>query len=234
MNNKKLVDISKQFNSDKQSAHGYLDIYEHFFKKIQNQKINILEIGVLGGDSLLIWDKYFSDVTIYGLDVFERVSMDNVSKKCEGKSNIKLHKVNSHRKNEVDNFFKNNKDLKFDIIIDDGWHNPWGQIQTFHNFKDSLHKDGLYIVEDVWQLDRIVEYPDDLKELELKNLTFSTDKMNVKDYFEYNIPSFKWIKTKERTDRVIDGSNFGYCYNEDNLNNWDESHKNVLKNHFSM
>jgi|MDSZ01.2.fsa_nt_gb hypothetical protein len=221
-NGNTLTKISEQFGSDKQTVHGYLDIYEYFFKKFQTQEINMLEIGVLGGDSLLIWEKYFPNATIYGLDTFERVGMGNVLNNIGNKSNIKLHKVNSHRKNEVDDFFKNNKNLKFDIILDDGWHNPWGQIQTFHNFKDSLHKDGLYIIEDLWQLDRTVEYPKEVKQIELNNPTFSTDEMNVKDYFEYNIPSIKWIQPKI-------GGKFAYYYNEDNLNNWNETHEDVLK-----
>ena len=37
----------------------------------------------------------------------------------------------------------------FDIILEDGDHNPCAQVKTFENFFPYLNIDGLYIIEDV-------------------------------------------------------------------------------------
>ena len=38
---------------------------------MRNKKIKILEIGVLYGSSLRMWQDYFSKAEIYGMDVIE-------------------------------------------------------------------------------------------------------------------------------------------------------------------
>ena len=40
--------------------------------------------------------------------------------------------------------------IKFDIIIDDGWHLDTAQESTLTNFFPYLKNDGLYIIEDIY------------------------------------------------------------------------------------
>ena len=48
----------------------YFDIYDRHFKRYRNKEINILEIGVSQGGSLLMWKDYFGDrANIYGIDI---------------------------------------------------------------------------------------------------------------------------------------------------------------------
>ena len=49
-----LKKISLLYNSDK-VEHGYTDIYDEYFKKIKDEKLKILEIGISDGYSLLTW-----------------------------------------------------------------------------------------------------------------------------------------------------------------------------------
>ena len=46
-----LIEIGKKYPSSKNIS-GFIQLYEKYFSSLKNSKINILEIGVEGGDSL--------------------------------------------------------------------------------------------------------------------------------------------------------------------------------------
>jgi hypothetical protein len=49
--------------------HGYTSFYEKLFEPIRFNPIHFLEIGIDQGGSLLAWQDYFSNGTIYGIDI---------------------------------------------------------------------------------------------------------------------------------------------------------------------
>ena len=49
----------------------YGDIYDKHFAPFRDQPINILEIGVLKGGSMRLWEKYFPKANIFGIDIDE-------------------------------------------------------------------------------------------------------------------------------------------------------------------
>ena len=69
----------KKFNQlfDEHTGEGILkwsnygDIYDKHFAPYRDQQINILEIGVLKGGSMRIWEKYFPKANIFGIDIVE-------------------------------------------------------------------------------------------------------------------------------------------------------------------
>ena len=63
-----LKKLFKKFSSDKY-LHEYHIIYNKFFSKIKNKKLNILEIGVADGSSLKAWSEYFKNSKIIGVDI---------------------------------------------------------------------------------------------------------------------------------------------------------------------
>jgi hypothetical protein len=66
-----LVEIQNKykFHTDKNSRHTYLKHYDELFYPFQNKEIKLLEIGVLQGGSLMLWNKYFSKCTLFGIDI---------------------------------------------------------------------------------------------------------------------------------------------------------------------
>ena len=55
--------------TDKSSlGHGYLRQYERLFGHLRNEPINILEIGVGGGESIRMWSEYFPRSVVVGID----------------------------------------------------------------------------------------------------------------------------------------------------------------------
>ena len=72
----KLIEIlqQKQYNTDKWTDHHYVqELYEPEFQPFQDKEINFLEIGVLMGESMKLWSKYFPNVNLYGIDIFTRI-----------------------------------------------------------------------------------------------------------------------------------------------------------------
>jgi hypothetical protein len=142
---RKLFDNHK---CDKGKRHGYELIYEPFFKKIKNNKLNILEVGIFRGESLKVFVDYFPNANIYGIDIFTRLNPEDVD--ILNHPRIFWNKLDST--NISDPVFN---DIKFDIIIDDGYHTPEANKLTFRNLFPQLKHDGVYFIEDVWPVDKM-------------------------------------------------------------------------------
>ena len=140
------VDIRNKMNniiSDKGTVHSYIEIYSDLFKD-KKKNINILEIGVKDGDSMMLWKNYFIDSDIIGLDI-------NLSKLKYEPKGFKVYQVDATEENQV-NFILDGK--QFDIIIDDGSHILDHQLKSFKIFFKHLKDNGLYIIEDIQELDK--------------------------------------------------------------------------------
>ena len=57
-----------KYDSDKINSR-YLEQYDPIFAPYINNKISLLELGVLKGGSLLLWRDYFPEGTIAGIDM---------------------------------------------------------------------------------------------------------------------------------------------------------------------
>lgn len=159
--NMKLTDIHKQFKTDKGTAHGYIPWYEGTFSHRRTEKLNILEIGVLFGGSLKMWEFYFENSNIYGVEdfsqpdgqwhyQFESVDGDVVMKDLNSHERITLFNFDCE---DVNCIQENFGDLKFDVIIDDANHKLTQQMKNFENYYPYLNEGGIYICEDVQTTD---------------------------------------------------------------------------------
>ena len=81
-----LTYLFKLYGSDKMD-HLYADKYFSYLNSLKNEKLNILEIGIADGKSLLVWSDFFKNSTIIGIDI---KSIDINVKKLN-RDNIKLH-----------------------------------------------------------------------------------------------------------------------------------------------
>lgn len=149
----KLMEIlkTKKYKTDKHSNHTYVqDFYEDNFLKYQQLNLNFLEIGVWNGESMKLWSDYFINAkNIIGIDMFTRTSIDEVKNNLSN-YNVSLFKMNTVEDNDdIFNQFTSLYPDKFDIIIDDGSHNPSHQIKTFERFSKLMNTGGLYIIEDI-------------------------------------------------------------------------------------
>ena len=146
---KSLDMIGKIQSTDKASAmikeshfdkmHDYLRHYETFFRDIRYSNIKLLEFGCQGGNSLRMWESYFSKGQIYGVDLNE---------KCKSFETERTTVVVGNAVGE-DTFKELSKQGGFDIIIDDASH-AWGeQRYCLEKYWNLLKSGGYYIVEDL-------------------------------------------------------------------------------------
>jgi hypothetical protein len=148
----------------------YGDIYDKHFAKFRDQQINILEIGVLKGGSMRIWEKYFPKANIFGIDINEECLQYQSDRT----------KIFIGDQGDV-SFLRNIKAKipRVDILIDDGSHRAKDQKITFEEMYYHVRKPGVYLIEDIelnYWLDKDKNNPDNFM-LYMKN---KIDELNVR------------------------------------------------------
>ena len=143
MNNKNLQETIIQSGSDKEFYHEYSRFYEPHFARYRDKNINILEIGILKGYSIVALHSYFNYATIFGIDI----NLPSKEEKVYTLDRVKLLQIDQTDKTTLNSSFS---ETMFDIIIDDGSHIPEHQILSFNYlFNEKLKSGGMYICEDL-------------------------------------------------------------------------------------
>lgn len=135
------------YPSDKNSYHSYIeDVYEEYFSKYRNKKINLLEIGVSFSGSIRLWNDYFKNAQIYGIDNFS-CGLEHRSK-AEDLISGSIKKIKIICANAYET--KTLSDLpEFDIIIDDGPHTLTTQLKCIELYLPKLKSTGIMFIEDI-------------------------------------------------------------------------------------
>ena len=144
-----MSDIAKKYPTDKDFTHNYFNaVYEKYFSPIRDEVKKFCEIGVGGfwqdagwvpGNSLKVWDEYFPNAEILGLDI---KSFDLTS---QGK--VTVDYIDQSNKELVDEYAS--KLTEYDIILDDGSHVMYDQQITMASFFKSLKSGGIFVMEDL-------------------------------------------------------------------------------------
>lgn len=133
-------DYINQYKTDKESRHSYCSsYYDQIFFDLKDKKLTILEIGIKNGSSLVLWNEYFKNSIIYGIDISNLIGsrLDNYPR-------IKTIIQNGYRDEITSNL------PLFDIIIDDGPHTVESQKKFINNYFKKLNKNGKLIIEDIF------------------------------------------------------------------------------------
>ena len=188
-----LIEIGKKYPTNK-NDYGFLDIYEKYFKNLKDKKLNILEIGVDKGDSLRLWNEYFTNANICGLDI---------DKKDFSIDGVEIYQGDQNDKSLLNEIAK--KYGKFDIIIDDGSHISSHIINSFNHLFDHLSSNGIYIVEDL-QTSYVPRYGGSRINLIKKSTSMNFFK-RLSDSINYEISDRPFFK-KSRYDGLIKSVHF--------------------------
>lgn len=150
-----LDTLFNKHGCDKSSRHKYHLVYERDFSNIQNERINILEIGIFKGNSIKAWLEYFPNAHIYGIDIFTRINPEEIGVL----NNDRVHWIRGDSLSDsvVEQVNEAWPNITFDVIIDDGKHTPEANRLSFKNLSQFLNKNGSYYIEDVWPLDIMTE-----------------------------------------------------------------------------
>ena len=125
--------------TDKEAKHKYCSaFYDNAFCDLKDKKLNILEIGIQNGSSLVLWNEYFKNSIIYGID-----NTNFIKDRLDAYPRIKTIIQDAYKKELTSNL------PLFDIIIDDGPHTLESQIKFINNYFKKLNKNGKLFIEDV-------------------------------------------------------------------------------------
>lgn len=129
------------FGSDKErpGQHAYGASYDALLRSRRLRRVKLLEIGILGGDSLLAWRAYFPRGEIVGCDIEPKQHLAG--------GRIRVHTTDQGSASDLDALAR--AEGPFDIVIDDGSHLCAHQLFTFRRLFPHLKDGGLYVIEDV-------------------------------------------------------------------------------------
>lgn len=134
---------------DRDSTHSYIDVYEDILAPYRNEAKNILEIGLMSGESLRMWVEYFSGkVCGIDCDIKPIGGMADLTQAIADGLNISIGDAADPK--TIKQFFNG---VKFDVVIEDASHNITQQLDIYKSVKPYLSKDSIYIIEDVQDLD---------------------------------------------------------------------------------
>jgi hypothetical protein len=193
MNLEQLVD---NFNTDKNTTHSYLSLYQKLLESKKESARIVLEIGIgdfneKNGGSIKLWRDYFENATIYGLDM---LSSNRVLDELLNDDRIILYTSTDAYNDEffTTNFL--NRNIKCDFLLDDGPHTLESMRQFIKLYSQIMKDDGILIIEDLPCLEWVDilknEVPEHLKEFvkvydlrTIKNrfddIVFTIDKSNI-------------------------------------------------------
>lgn len=138
---KKYESTNTSFGTDKNTIHSYGDIYERVFEPYKDSASKILEIGFDCGASLQAYSDYFTNATIYGIDI-----KDARNESVKQNKKVLTHIGDATLPDTINHF-----PYEFDVIIEDGSHLPEHQIQHFKDYNKFVKPGGIYIIEDIHQ-----------------------------------------------------------------------------------
>lgn len=145
-----LCELAKKYGTDK--FPWYTPFY-HLLLGQRNDICRVLEIGIgtpeamkhvtgyKPGASLRMWRDYFSRAQVYGLDVDARVLFSE--------ERIKTAQADQSDPAALYRAVWPFTSSDFDLIVDDGSHDPEHQVTTFNTLFPLVAEGGLYIIEDV-------------------------------------------------------------------------------------
>jgi hypothetical protein len=182
--NEYRTDIQSHFlySTDKQNHHDYIvSYYDKEFSDKKQTPIKLMEIGILNGNSLRVWSKWFENLELYGVDNWGEIPSVSNSEL----DNVKIITGDAYNLNFLDNF----QDDYFDYIIDDGPHTTVSQVFFVDNWISKIKSKGKLILEDVYY------------DGSFETIKSHLEKNSLIDY--YNVFDFRSNKTKYIYDSVI-------------------------------
>ena len=127
--------------SKKIIAHGYAKIYEKYLKDNKDGISNIIELGSFYGNASAAFFFYFKNAQIYSADInpdmylYSSKRLENFFTDTSSRSSIEKNILN--------------KNIKFDLIIEDASHMLKDQIISLFILFKTLKSGGLFIVEEI-------------------------------------------------------------------------------------
>ena len=165
-------------------GNNFTETYEKIFEPMREQKINLLELGVLTGRSIAMWSDYFSQASIHGIDISLAQYYENereLKKHSAFKNNNVILIEADITSDQFKDVIKNDLPM-FDIVIDDALHTAKQQFDNFINLFNNLNKGGYYVVEDVIEPENLLDRFADIIKCSMNSGALSSKQKQNKYY----------------------------------------------------
>jgi GR25 family glycosyltransferase involved in LPS biosynthesis len=223
-----LIDTNVYY-TDKNTTHSYFTLYNELFNPIREQCKNILEIGIgnfhyKNGGSLILWKMFFKNAMIHGVDIISENMVYDIILKDD---NIKTYtNSNAYDTNFIEKFRE--KNLLFDIIIDDGPHTLETQCKCIELYCDLLSENGILVIEDVQDISWTEKFKQSTPS-HLKKYIHVYDRRHIKNRYD----DIVFVINKNITNKLYDLNNIDIplviSYENDNRNKNSNIFKKTLE-----
>ena len=148
----KYAGVDARSGCDKGSVHAYIETYASLLAPYRSTAKFVLEVGIMGGHSLRMWEEYFDSAVVHGVDLCDQ-PFDGMAdlRPMIAENTHCIHLFDATSQAEVEERFSG---VMFDVIIEDASHSIESQLAIYANLRSHLAPDGIYIIEDVEDIDR--------------------------------------------------------------------------------
>ena len=129
-------------NNDKAKDHSHTEFYGPLLTPHKHTFLDVLEIGIYMGGSLLMWKEFFPNAQIHGIDIEEHEK----AKHLRDEDRITTYFEDAYTKE----FYDKIKHKSFDFILDDGPHTVETWNLFLNNYVKLLKPGGILIIEDIF------------------------------------------------------------------------------------
>lgn len=133
-----LREIGTKHKAQKCAYH-YIEIYEEWFAPLRMQAITLVEIGVLAGGSLLMWEEWFPKAKIVGVDIDPQFAP-------APESRITVVQADAGNQEAMEAVARDHGMLS--VIVDDASHDPAQWMSSLGALWPYLLPGGWHVIED--------------------------------------------------------------------------------------
>lgn len=126
---------------DSDTCHEYTTVYSDLFAHRRHEVRAVMEIGVNAGCSLRMWEEYFPNARIIGVDC-EKHTLFNAGR-------IACYQADQNNPAQLRGVLVCAGAGPYDLIVDDGSHELEHQITSMATLLPALALDGVYVIEDL-------------------------------------------------------------------------------------
>lgn len=127
-------------HTDKDTVHSYIDVYDEYFASRKSTAAQVLEVGIHQGGSILLWQQYFTNAEVTGLDVHTHTNLTDLNQE-----RIRTLIRNAYSHDTIATL----SDRKYDMILDDGPHTLDSMKFIATHYTPLLADNGILVIEDI-------------------------------------------------------------------------------------
>jgi len=142
------IDKSPYTNREGTHRHPYTGVYSMLFGPLKHRHLHFAEIGVAGGGSVILWNKYFQHPSTR-LDFFDCDATFLKHAASFNLTNTSFHLMDVSVDGDIQRALEGRGD--YDVILDDSSHNFTHQIRIIKEALPFIKSGGYMIVEDIFR-----------------------------------------------------------------------------------